>query len=96
MFKHELDKYKIRKKVTLIDLTTCFVLTGTVVFCLIDYLFIEIFVWQITLGVIGIFIGLINDTELNENKFLRLWIWTPFTFFAAFLYFTTVNFKLLY
>lgn len=92
--KQEVEKYKFKKVFSNIDLTSYFIQSITLTLCFMDNIFIEIFVWQISLGVIGIFVGLFYDVDLYENKYLR--IWSRFTFFAVFIYFMLMNFNFIY
>lgn len=94
MLKQEIGKYKIKKAISITDLTSYFIQILTISLCFLNNIFIEIFVWQISLGVIGIMVGLFYDVELYENKYLR--IWSRVTFFGVFLYFISMNFNSIY
>lgn len=82
--KYGYDKYKNLKKIDILDFLSYSVLIVTIVISLINLAFIEIFVWQISLGTLGIFIGLLTKEEISKNKFAKYW--NRFTYLGSFLY----------
>jgi hypothetical protein len=91
--KQEFDKYKIQKSISFIDVATYLILSITIALCYMDDTFTQIFVWQISLAVLGILIGLLFDIELYRNKYLRLW--SRLMFFGVFIYFVSMNIDLI-
>lgn len=83
--KLEIDKFKFSKKINSIDFLTFSILIVTTILSFINLSFIDIFVWQITLGTFGLMIGLFSDKELKNNQFVKYW--SRISFIGVFLFF---------
>jgi hypothetical protein len=92
-FKIEIDRSRIKRKIIFVDFLTYFIYIITVIISIINIKFVEIFVWQISLGFFGIIFGLFFDLDLQKNKFVNRW--NRFAFVSVFFFFLLKNLHLL-
>jgi hypothetical protein len=92
-FKIEIDRSRIKRKIIFVDFLTYFIYIITVIISIINIKFVEIFVWQISLGFFGIIFGLFFDLDLQKNKFVNRW--NRIAFVSVFFFFLLKNLHLL-